>query len=236
MHLCLRLDASIDTEYNPVHYAQLAQIQRTILMSTALLLALIPTFFFVSVTPGMCMTLSLTLGMTVGIRRTMWMMLGELFGVGLVAVLVVIGAAALIVQYPQLFVVLKLAGGGYLLYLGVQLWRSRGKMAIDLDGAPKNTGRFQLASQGLITAIANPKGWAFFIALLPPFIDPALPLPNQLVMLLSVILTLEAMSLMLYALGGKSLSKVLQKNGNVRLMNRIAGTLMVGVAGWLALG
>jgi len=83
------------------------------------------------------MTLSLTLGMTVGIRRTMWMMLGELFGVGLVAVLVVIGAAALIVQYPQLFVVLKLAGGGYLLYLGVQLWRSRGKMAIDLDGAPK---------------------------------------------------------------------------------------------------
>jgi len=205
-------------------------------MSTALLLALIPTFFFVSVTPGMCMTLSLTLGMTVGIRRTMWMMLGELFGVGLVAVLVVIGAAALIVQYPQLFVVLKLAGGGYLLYLGVQLWRSRGKMAIDLDGAPKNTGRFQLASQGLITAIANPKGWAFFIALLPPFIDPALPLPNQLVMLLSVILTLEAMSLMLYALGGKSLSKVLQKSGNVRLMNRIAGTLMVGVAGWLALG
>ncbi|MDE0956559.1 MAG: LysE family translocator [Pseudomonadales bacterium] len=205
-------------------------------MSTALLLALIPTFFFVSVTPGMCMTLSLTLGMTVGIRRTMWMMLGELFGVGLVAVLVVIGAAALIVQYPQLFVVLKLAGGGYLLYLGVQLWRSRGKMAIDLDGAPKNTGRFQLASQGLITAIANPKGWAFFIALLPPFIDPALPLPNQLVMLLSVILSLEAMCLMLYALGGKSLSKVLQKSGNVRLMNRIAGTLMVGVAGWLALG
>tara|TARA_B110000971_G_C19977572_1_gene485756 strand:+ start:797 stop:1414 length:618 start_codon:yes stop_codon:yes gene_type:complete len=205
-------------------------------MSSALLLALIPTFFFVSVTPGMCMTLSLTLGMTVGIRRTMWMMLGELFGVGLVAVLVVIGAAALIVQYPQLFVMLKLAGGGYLLYLGVQLWRSRGKMAIDLDGAPKNTGRLQLASQGLITAIANPKGWAFFIALLPPFIDPALPLSNQLVMLLSVILTLEAMSLMLYALGGKSLSKVLQKSGNVRLMNRIAGTLMVGVAGWLALG
>ena len=219
-----------------MHYPRLDFIQWTKLMSTALLLALIPTFFFVSVTPGMCMTLSLTLGMTVGIRRTMWMMLGELIGVGTVAVLVVIGVAALIVQYPQLFVVLKIAGGGYLLYLGIQLWLSRGKMAIDLHGAPKNTGRFQLASQGLITAIANPKGWAFFIALLPPFIDPARPLPNQMVMLLTVILTLEAMSLMVYAVGGKSLSKVLQKSGNVRLMNRIAGTLMIGVAGWLALG
>ena len=205
-------------------------------MTSALLLALIPTFFFVSVTPGMCMTLALTLGMTVGIRRTMWMMLGELIGVGLVAISVVIGVAALIVQYPEMFVVLKIAGGGYLLYLGIQLWRSRGKMAIDLNGTPKNTGRLQLASQGFITAVANPKGWAFFIALLPPFIDPTRPMPSQMVLLLSVILSLEALSLMVYALGGKSLSKVLQKSGNVRLMNRIAGTLMMGVAAWLALG
>ena len=219
-----------------MHYSLLDLSQRTRLMSSALLLALIPTFFFVSVTPGMCMTLALTLGMTVGIRRTMWMMLGELIGVGLVAILVVIGVAALIVQYPEMFVVLKIAGGGYLLYLGIQLWRSRGKMAIDLNGTPKNTGRLQLASQGFITAVANPKGWAFFIALLPPFIDPTRPMPSQMVVLLSVILSLEALSLMVYALGGKSLSKVLQKSGNVRLMNRIAGTLMIGVAGWLALG
>jgi len=205
-------------------------------MSIALLWALIPTFFFVSVTPGMCMTLALTLGMTVGIRRTLWMMLGELIGVGLVAVLVVVGVAALIVQYPELFVVLKIAGGVYLLYLGIQLWRSRGKMAIDLNGRPKDTGRWQLASQGFITAVANPKGWAFFIALLPPFLDPTRPLPEQMATLLSVILTLEALSLLVYALGGKSLSKVLQKSGNVRLMNRIAGTMMIGVAAWLALG
>jgi homoserine/homoserine lactone efflux protein len=219
-----------------MHYSLLDLTHRTRLMSSALLLALIPTFFFVSVTPGMCMTLALTLGMTVGIRRTMWMMLGELIGVGLVAILVVIGVAALIVQYPEMFVVLKIAGGGYLLYLGIQLWRSRGKMAIDLNGTPKNTGRLQLASQGFITAVANPKGWAFFIALLPPFIDPTRPMPSQMVVLLSVILSLEALSLMVYALGGKSLSKVLQKSGNVRLMNRIAGTLMIGVAAWLALG
>jgi threonine/homoserine/homoserine lactone efflux protein len=31
--------------------------------------------------------------------------------------------------------------------------------------------RKQLAIQGFVTAVANPKGWAFFIALLPPFID-----------------------------------------------------------------
>lgn len=92
----------------------------------------------VSVTLGM----SMTFGMTMGIRRTMWMMLGELVGVGLVGVLVVIGVAALIVQYPELFEVLKIAVGAYLLYLGIELWSSRSKMAIDLGGTPKDTGRW----------------------------------------------------------------------------------------------
>lgn len=54
-------------------------------MNTALLGMFIPTFFFVSITPGMCMTLALTLGMSVGYKRTLWMMAGELVGVGLVA-------------------------------------------------------------------------------------------------------------------------------------------------------
>ena len=51
----------------------------------ALLAVFIPTFFFVSITPGMCMTLAMTLGMSIGVRRTLWMMLGELVGVALVA-------------------------------------------------------------------------------------------------------------------------------------------------------
>lgn len=52
----------------------------------SLLAAFIPTFLLVSATPGMCMTLAMTLGMSIGVRRTLWMMLGELTGVALVAV------------------------------------------------------------------------------------------------------------------------------------------------------
>ncbi len=54
----------------------------------------IVTFLFVSITPGLCTILSLTLGMSIGVRRTMWMMLGELFGVGLVSIAAVVGADA----------------------------------------------------------------------------------------------------------------------------------------------
>lgn len=92
-----------------------------------------------------------------------------------------------------------------------------------------------MITQGFITAVANPKGWAFFIALLPPFINQDKPLLAQMVVLLCIILSLEFICMLIYASGGRTLSRLLHKGENVRLMNRIAGTLMLGVGGWLAL-
>ncbi|KOO07561.1 LysE family translocator [Vibrio hepatarius] len=205
-------------------------------MNTALLGMFIPTFFFVSITPGMCMTLALTLGMSVGYKRTLWMMAGELVGVGLVAVAAVLGIAAVMLNYPWLFVALKLIGGGYLFYLGVQMWRSRGKLAINMDDSPSAPqSDWDLVVQGFVTAIANPKGWAFMISLLPPFIDQNVDLAPQLVVLVAIILCFEFICMTLYATGGKGLKRVLGHSQNVRLMNRIAGTLMMAVGVWLLL-
>lgn len=206
-------------------------------MNPAVLAVFVPTFFVVSLTPGMCMTLSMTLGMTIGVRRTFWMMYGELLGVGLVAAASVVGVAAVMLQYPTLFLLLKYLGGLYLGYLGVQMWLSKGKMAIDLKtGLNLAISPGKLAMQGFVTAVANPKGWAFFIALLPPFIDGQQPLLLQLSLLLSIILLIEFICLVLYAGGGRTLNHLLQKSNNVRLLNRIAGTMMFGVGLWLALG
>jgi homoserine/homoserine lactone efflux protein len=207
------------------------------MLNTAMLVVFIPTFFFVSATPGMCMTLSMTLGMTIGVKRTFWMMVGELLGVGLVVVLSMIGVATILLKYPSFFTVFKLAGGTYLAYIGIQMWRSRGRLALqEATNMNINYSRYTLAMQGFITAIANPKGWAFFIALLPPFIDQSLPLLPQLIVLISIILSIELICLILYAAGGKSLAHLLRNRSNVRVMNRVAGTLMIGVGVWLATG
>ena len=207
------------------------------MMSWATLSVFVPTFLFVSLTPGMCMTLAMVLGMTQGVKRTLWMMIGELIGVGFVAAAAGAGVAALMLRQPELFIAFKWVGGAYLAYLGIMMWRSRGRMAIpsELDTGPA-AGRLQLATQGLVTAVANPKGWAFFMVLLPPFLDGSRPLAPQLSMLIAVILTIEFASMLVYATGGKTLRKLLGKSGNVRLLNRIAGTLMIGVGMWLALG
>ncbi|MDR5858257.1 LysE family translocator [Halomonas eurihalina] len=207
------------------------------MLNLSLLSVFVPTFLLVSLTPGMCMTLAMVLGMTQGVRRTLWMMVGELAGVGLVAVASGAGVATLMLRQPELFAVFKWLGGAYLIYLGVMMWRSRGRMAVpdELDTRAR-AGRRELAVQGFVTAVANPKGWAFFVALLPPFLDASRPLAGQLAMLVALILTIEFLALVTYATGGQTLRHLLGKSRNVRLLNRIAGTLMVGVGIWLALG
>ncbi|UYG06281.1 LysE family translocator [Halomonas sp. M4R1S46] len=207
------------------------------MITLSVLSVFVPTFLLVSLTPGMCMTLAMVLGMTQGVRRTLWMMAGELVGVGLVAVAAGAGVAALMLRLPELFAVFKWVGGAYLGYLGVMMWRSRGRMAIPetLD-AQVTAGRRELAVQGFVTAVANPKGWAFFVALLPPFLAASRPLAGQLAGLVAIILTIEFLALVIYATGGQTLRHLLGRSRNVRLLNRLAGTLMVGVGLWLALG
>lgn len=205
-------------------------------MTSATFSLFLLTFFLVSLTPGMCMVLSLSLGMTVGVRRAAWMWVGELIGVGTVAVASVLGVATVLLQYPPLFTAFKWGGGAYLVWLGIEMWRSKGSLAIPdvIDGA-QAPRRLQLAMQGLVTAVANPKGWAFFIALLPPFLDFSQPMAPQLSLLLAIILSMELCCLILYATGGSVARTLLASRSNVRLMNRIAGTLIIGIGIWLML-
>ena len=204
-------------------------------VNTALLSIFIPTFFFVSITPGMCMSLALSMGMSIGLRKTFYMMYGELLGVGIVASSSAIGVAALMLQYPMIFMALKYAGGAYLGYLGIQMWLSRGKMSLSAQQCHFDISAKSLALQGFLTAIANPKGWAFFIALLPPFLDDKIDMGPQLVVLISLILLLEFSCLVIYASGGNMLRKFLQNNSNIKLLNKIAGSMMIGIGIWLVL-
>src|SRR5699024_2212021 len=124
-----------------------------------------------------------------------------------------------------------------LVWVGVEMWRSRGSLAIleahgDTIVPP---ARRQLASQGFITAIANPKGWAFFIALPPPFLNFNQPLSPQISALVSIMLTMELYCLALYASSGSAARSMLSRHFNVRLLNRISGTLITGIGIWLAL-
>lgn len=145
------------------------------------------TFLFVSLTPGLCMTLSLTLGIAIGVRRTLWMMAGELVGVGVIFTAAVLGVAAFMLDYPQAFKVLSYVGGAYLVYVGWRMWNApEGNLQVNQALSRNSFTPGALALQGFLTAVANPKGWAFALALLPPFFDYSAPMTPQLVLLIGI--------------------------------------------------
>lgn len=200
----------------------------------AILIVFIPTWFFISITPGMCMTLAMTLGMSVGVRRTMWMMLGEVFGVATVAILSVVGVASIMLNYPVLFSWFKWIGGTYLIYLGIKMWQANANLSQN-DINNRQLSANNLISQGYVTAVANPKGWAFMVSILPPFISVDKPIALQFSVLLIIIMLSEIICMLIYANGGKGLKRLLNRGNNAVWLNRIAGSLLAGVGIWLAL-
>lgn len=200
----------------------------------SLLLIFIPTWLLVSISPGLCMSLAMTLGMTVGYKKTLWMMLGELIGVAVVGILSVIGVAQFILAYPDVFFYAKIVGGLYIVYVGVCTMKTPVQLAqYDLKQI-KTITPLALFNNGFMTAILNPKGWAFMVSLLPPLFEPNKSLTLQLSVFISIILISEFISMSMYATGGKGLSHWLNKNDKVHYINRVDGTLLIAVGVWLA--
>ena len=203
-------------------------------MSPDLILLFIPTIASVSFTPGLCMTLAFTLGLSIGYQRTLWMMLGELSGVATVFTTTFWSLGWLLSRDPIYFKVVSLLGGTYLLYLAYQLFRQTPEAikARDLE----NTSPMALAILGYITAVSNPKGWAFLIALLPGFVASDGPLFPQFLIMMGIMLTTEFISMTVYATGGQWLASRLSDGSGVMNANRIAASMLTLAALWVLSG
>ncbi|MBK6599268.1 MAG: LysE family translocator [Proteobacteria bacterium] len=203
-------------------------------MEISLFLGFGASFFLIAISSGLCMTLALSLAISIGVRRTFWMMLGELAGIALVGAAALGGVATLLLSAPRIFIAAKLIGAMYLLWSAVGAWRAPANLAIGENDAVAS--EYQLISQGFVTAISNPNAWILFAALLPPFILPDKPLLPQASLLLGAVVLIEFICLLIYAQGGRVLRDYLANKGLGQWLNRISAGLLVGVAGWLVFG
>ena len=203
-------------------------------MSPDLIILFIPTIASVSFTPGLCMTLAFTLGLSIGYKRTLWMMLGELSGVATVFAATFWSLGWLLSRDPVYFQVISFIGGIYLLYLAIRLFNETPEdlKARRLDET--HTGALVLL--GYVTAVSNPKGWAFLMALLPGFVQNNAALYPQFVAMLIIMLSTEFIAMTTYATGGQWLAKRLADTKGPMNANRVAAT-MLGLAGlWVFSG
>ena len=203
-------------------------------MSADLILLFIPTIAAISFTPGLCMTLAFTLGLSIGYRRTLWMMGGELTGVATVFGATFWSLGWLLSRDDIYFQIISLIGGTYLLYLAVRLFNETPEQveARNLE----NTRASALALLGFVTAVSNPKGWAFLLALLPGFVAANTPLMPQFAIMLAIMLTTEFFSMTAYATGGQWLAMRLSNTQGLLNTNRVAASMLGLAALWVLSG
>jgi threonine/homoserine/homoserine lactone efflux protein len=125
-----------------------------------------------SLSPGPNGLLALTHGALHGHTKALYTIFGGALGFVIVIALSMFGIGALLKSSLLWLTVMKWLGGAYLVWLGIQVWRSP-PIGLELSAGATPRGGWSMFRQGALSALTNPKALLFFAAFLPQFIDPA---------------------------------------------------------------
>ena len=201
--------------------------------------AFLPVAVLITLAPGPDNLMVLGLGMSRGRRAGVAFGLGCALGCLSHTTLAALGVSALIAASAPAFAALKIAGGFYLVWLGIQALKN----ARPLNAAPAVTvvtmaesgGR--LFSKGLLANAINPKVILFFLAFLPQFVEPARGYAGWQIAQLGLLFTLETV-LIFGAIGwfAGSLGQWLTRRPAVGAwLDRIAGGIFLALGAKLLL-
>ncbi|WP_439590926.1 LysE family translocator [Microbacterium sp.] len=174
---------------------------------------------------------ALALGRTGGLLSVLGNALGLLPIIGLVA----LGVGGVVAQSIVLFTIVKIAGALYLAFLGVQAIRHRKEAArVATEGELPRSHWRQLA-EGFVVGITNPKTIAFFVAVLPQFVDlSAGAVPLQMIELGLVFFVLALICDSIWALAAAGARSWFGKSPRrIEALTATGGGLMIGLGGIL---
>lgn len=183
----------------------------------------------IAISPGSGAVLSMSHGLSYGVRKTTVTILGLQAGVLLVLLISAFGLGALLLASETLFTVVKVVGAAYLIYLGIGMWRTPVHVNSTLgvaSVAPMSAKRRFLL--GFFTNTTNPKGIVFLVAVLPQFMNPNTP--NLLLEVLILAVTMLAVDFTVmhgYALLAAQLTRLMKDPKMLRLQNRVFGTVLM---------
>ena len=179
-----------------------------------------------SLSPGPNGLLALTHGALHGHTKALYTIFGGALGFVIVIALSMFGIGALLKSSLLWLTVLKWLGGAYLVWLGIQVWRSP-PIGLELSGRGAPRGGASMFRQGALSALTNPKALLFFAAFLPQFIDPARSLVLQFLIMAGSFAAIEVLTELLIARAAQHISPWLQRVG--RRFNQACGGIFMAI-------
>lgn len=175
---------------------------------------------------------SLALGRVGGLLSGVGNFLGTLPLVAAVS----LGLGAVIAQSAAAFLLLKLGGAAYLVYLGVQAIRHRHDTAQTVTAGPRRRSPSRLLLEGMVVGVTNPKTIAFFVAVLPQFVSlEAGSVAVQLAVLGTIFVLIGMACDAVWALAAGSARAWFGRSPRrLSRMSATGGVMMIGLGGALA--
>jgi homoserine/homoserine lactone efflux protein len=192
-----------------------------------LLLAYFLTEIIACITPGPAVAAVTGIALTGSLRGMAGAVIGINTSSAIWCVMAGIGLSALVKSAPLAFAILGWAGIAYLVWMGIQTWRSHAHLAVRQERARISAWRG--FSTGVAVQLSNPKALVFFTVFLPPFVNVDRPVAPQSLVLAIIgsateIMVLTGYGLLAYRLGGLSLSPRAEKR-----LGHIQGALLIAI-------
>jgi threonine/homoserine/homoserine lactone efflux protein len=182
------------------------------------------------IVPGPTVTVVIANSLKYGQRAGLLNVAGTQAGLVVWMAIAILGLASAITLMGVWFDVIRIAGAGYLIWLGIKLLRSKGEILSAAASAPK--GGFFL--QGFVVILSNPKVLLVFGALIPQFISPQGDYMNQLLLLGVSFMVIATVFDSLYAFAAGNAGSWLSKS-RVRFVEVSSGLCLIGGGLWMAL-
>jgi len=178
-------------------------------------------------TPGPAVIAIVARALGSGFRSVVPGSLGVLVGDLILMTLSALGLAMVAKTMGHWFLIVKIAGALYLLYLGYKYWTAEvSQDAVPQSAVQESFGRGFLAYLGL--TLGNPKAIAFFVALLPVAVNPReLNLVGYLQLCAATFVLIPAITLGYAALAAR-LSRFVASRKARKRINKGAGAVMAG--------
>ncbi|MBV9206366.1 MAG: LysE family translocator [Actinobacteria bacterium] len=156
---------------------------------------------------------------------------GHAAGNFVVAAFVAVGLGTLLERSAAVFVLVKVLGAGYLVWLGVQAIRHRKSLAEAFAAAGEPREGWRAVRDGVVVGITNPKSYILFGAILPQFTNRSLGhVPAQMLLLALVSVLLGAVSDCGYGFAASAVRSWFARSPRrFELVGGAGGLAMIGV-------
>lgn len=185
----------------------------------------------IAITPGPGAVISMSTGMRHGYVAAVAAILGLQSAILVHLLIVALGLGALLAASEAAFSAVKFIGAAYLIWLGIQKWRAA---PIPVDTNAPVLRRKGLFLQGVLVNLTNPKAIIFIGALVPQFVDTALPQMPQYLLIAATLCFTDLVVMSGYALAAARLARWLHDPVAIRLQNRAFGGLFMSAGALLA--